>query len=120
MAKTVKVIGQRPANIPADWRIYNAPRPLYGDQTWQGDFFHGIFYAAVNLINDEANLYIQLNTNLDGWILEYVAEETAVAESLAFYREHYPADAIEIDPQDPDHRRWLVDAWLERQKESGR
>ena len=37
----------RPADIPADWTIYNAPRPLYGHKRWQGDFRHGIFFAAV-------------------------------------------------------------------------
>ena len=37
----------RPADIPADWTFYNAPRPLYGHKRWQGDFRHGIFFAAV-------------------------------------------------------------------------
>ena len=29
------------------YTVYNAPRPLLGHEHWQGDFRHGIFYAAV-------------------------------------------------------------------------
>ena len=29
------------------WTVYNAPRPIMGHKTWQGDFRHGVFYAAV-------------------------------------------------------------------------
>ena len=35
-----------PQDIPDGWVIGNAPRPLAGQITWQGDFRHGIFYAA--------------------------------------------------------------------------
>jgi len=31
----------RPTNIPEDWIIMNAPRPLVGDKEWRGDFRHG-------------------------------------------------------------------------------
>lgn len=29
------------------WTVYNAPRPIMGHELWQGEFRHGIFYAAV-------------------------------------------------------------------------
>jgi hypothetical protein len=35
-----------PADIPEGWKIANAPRPLAGERTWDGQFRHGIFYAA--------------------------------------------------------------------------
>ncbi len=28
------------------WDVYNAPRPIPGEITFQGEFRHGIFYAA--------------------------------------------------------------------------
>src|ERR1019366_515437 len=34
-----------PEQIPAGWLIVNAPRPLNGEITWDGEFRHGTFYA---------------------------------------------------------------------------
>jgi len=44
---TFHTIRTRPENIPEDWSIYNAPRPIPGEIVWDGDFLHGVFYAAV-------------------------------------------------------------------------
>lgn len=35
-----------PFGIPEGWVIANAPRPILGPMTWQGEFRHGVFYAA--------------------------------------------------------------------------
>ena len=114
--KLVKVIGTRPDHIPEGWPIYNAPRPLYGEPTWTGDFIHGIFYAAVDPADDYGARFIQCNTNLDAWQLEWVSEEEAVVEAMQRLTDEYPVEAAEIDPADPDHRKWLVASWVERQR----
>jgi hypothetical protein len=36
-----------PAGLPAGWLIANAPRPLNGERTWQGQYRHGVLYAAM-------------------------------------------------------------------------
>jgi len=37
------------------WTVYNAPRPIYGHEQWQGDFRHGVFFAAVAPTDDPAD-----------------------------------------------------------------
>ncbi len=122
--KQIKVIGSRPAHpstssgfgIPTGWPIYNAPRPLYGDPTWTGDFIHGIFYATVDPSDPYGPGFIQRNAELDAWELVWVSEEEAVAESMARLVVEYPVEATEIDPEDLEHREWLITSFLERQR----
>ncbi len=120
----IKVIGVRPTHeshtgrpIQADWNIWNAPRPLFGCETWTGPFYHGIFYAATDPADTDCEIWEARNISLDAWLLTYVAEDQAVAEALSHYKQKFPEEAAEIDPADPDHRRWLVDAWLDLQKD---
>jgi hypothetical protein len=86
----VKIVGEWPKNIPNNWTIWNAPRPLYGDTAWQGDFIHGIFYAAI----DPDSIFSESNTkdniSLDAWQLEFVTEEYAINKIKAYYVEKYP------------------------------
>lgn len=88
------VIGNRPTQtpdgkpIPLQAVIYNAPRPLYGDPTWQGDFIHGIFYAIANDAREHKD-----NVSLDGWSIRWVTEQRAIQWARAYYRREYPAEA---------------------------
>ena len=113
--KQVKVIGTRPTQAPTGWPIFNAPRPLYGDPTWTGDFIHGIFYATVDPTDPYGPGFIQRNAELDAWELVWVSEEEAIGESLDYYREKLPKLYANIDPYDKDHRGMLIDGWRERQ-----
>ncbi|HEX4620125.1 MAG TPA: hypothetical protein VH208_01035 [Myxococcaceae bacterium] len=38
--------GPTAPDVRPEWLVVNAPRPLPGRITWQGDFLCGIFYAA--------------------------------------------------------------------------
>lgn len=109
---TRKVIGQRPADLPESWLIFNAPRPLWGHRSWEGDFFHGRFYAAIDPQGEDAAEMIRDNNESDAWTIEYVSEEQAVAESLAYY-ETFSLN-LEIDPADPEQRRQLLEGWWQR------
>lgn len=71
------IIGSRPAEAPEGAWIFNAPRPLYGAVTWQGEFVHGIFYAAILPADDYAENFIRQNVSLDGWVLCYFSKEDA-------------------------------------------
>jgi hypothetical protein len=74
-ATVQRLIEDRPADIPEGWLIFNAPRPLWGQRQWTGEFRHGIFYAAVDPAEPDTkqlSWMLQQNADLDGWLLEYV------------------------------------------------
>jgi hypothetical protein len=50
------------------WAVFNAPRPIPGEITFQGEFRHGIFYAAGPL-----EQYAQVWTDLDAWPVELIS-----------------------------------------------
>lgn len=79
----------RPAEIEPTWRIFNAPRPLYGDKLWRGDFIKGVFYAAVNPAGPDADVKVELNASLDADELVYVTEDMLVAVAVGYFRKEY-------------------------------
>jgi len=95
----------RPADIPADWTIYNAPRPLYGHKRWQGDFRHGIFFAAVAPGGDPADEfgdaaeYHKRNRELDGHECLWVSKADVMAYGAQKAAE-YEVDLDEFDYKD--------------------
>ena len=107
----------RPADIPADWTIYNAPRPLFGHAHWRGDFRHGIFFAAVAPEGDPADEFgdaagfHKRNRELDGHVCVWIskAEVMAFASKLA---QMFEISLVEFDWK--DFVSWFVDNY-ERQ-----
>lgn len=93
-----QVLGTLPPHIPTSQLIFNAPRPLYGE-TWQGDFRHGIFYAAVDPYTPDGLRHAELNHALDGWIIEYISKDTIwkYGEELA---EEYKVSLDDFDFDD--------------------
>ena len=91
----VKIVGKRPNHIPENWTIWNAPRPLYGDTAWEGDFVHGIFYAAIDPDSPFSESNIKDNISLDAWQLDFVTEEYAIEEVTAYYLKKYP-DEVDL------------------------
>ena len=94
-----RVIAERPtvvqhdctgktALILPDWPIYNAPRPLYGTVTWQGDFVSGIFYAAIDPEDGFGHDMEDQNLALDARVLEYLTEDEAVAMARTYYADN--------------------------------
>lgn len=95
----------RPDDIPADWTIYNAPRPLYGHKRWQGDFRHGVFFAAVapegnpaDEFNDAAGFH-KRNRQLDGHVCMWVPKVDVMAYGAQKAAE-YGIDLDEFDYPD--------------------
>ena len=106
----------RPAHIPADWIVFNAPRPLDGSElgsnrwaTWEGEFHHGIHYAAVNPRDSFAIQRIRDNVALDAWVVRYVTDEEIADAMGTFCREN------EIDRSDYEwdelRTTYLRNAW---------
>jgi len=72
----MRLLEPRPANAPADALIFNAPRPLCGHEGWEGEFRHGIFYVAIFPQDRYAPGFIKETVSLDGWLCEYISDET--------------------------------------------
>lgn len=79
-----RLIEPRPANVPEGWPIFNAPRPLVGDISWQSEFRHGVFFVAIDPGGENAKYCVKRNSELDAWLCEYVTEES-VMEWLKVY-----------------------------------
>ena len=56
--------------IPAEYTVVNAPHPIPGRIVWQGDFRHGIFYAAGPLTEYKAAW-----ESLDAWECRLISNE---------------------------------------------
>lgn len=106
------VRGERPKTtpsnqpIPDDWIIFNAPRSLYASfdnnnypLDWQGEFIHGIFYAAVSPDDIRS---IKRNNELDGWALIWHNKEEIYAWLNQYYADYYPGRKINLDEFDQE------------------
>jgi hypothetical protein len=65
-----------PDYVPSDAVIFNAPRPLFGEE-WQGDFCCGIFYAAIGPSDYNRINFIEENRKLQAAVLIFISEEEA-------------------------------------------
>ena len=88
-----RAMWQPPQEIPAGWVIGNAPRPIAGQITWQGDFRHGIFYAASpempgGLFGWEAD---------DAYLVTFTTNEEIAVKVAAKLAEYGYGSAEELD-----------------------
>jgi hypothetical protein len=115
----LKVTGQRPENVPAGWAIYNAARPLLGNLTWEGDWFNGPHYAAVDPADIDEDWMAK--TNLEDRLateIEYVDEETALDDQISYYEGLMDQVAAQAKAgrDDPDTRQKILEGWRNRQR----
>ncbi len=76
------VLAECRRDVPENWWVFNAPRPLYGSLceckdgpkafTWQGEFQFGIFYAAVDPQDPYARMWLAENFSLRATLLHYI------------------------------------------------
>lgn len=91
--------------IERGWTIYNAPRPLLGHETWQGDFRHGVFFAAVAPDGDPADEFgdaphfHERNRQNDGYTCEIVSREAVMAYGVTV-AEKYRITLADVDYDD--------------------
>jgi len=106
------VHGEWPATVggvETSWRIFNAPRPLPGSVTWDGEFHHGIFYAAIDPEDDYATELEERCISLDGHLVIPIEKEEVVEWCRAYYAAEYPKDAIDVTEIDYED---LVMSWV--------
>lgn len=91
---------ERPANIPTDALVFNAPRPLFGTltsdgaQTWQSGFLSGVHYAAVTPDDSYRQEWLRHNKENDAVLVWYVTE--AEAKAIA---KQYTVDYLASHPK---------------------
>jgi len=83
--QTYYYIGNRPENIPENWTIWNAPRPICGNEAWDGEWLHGRFYTAIDPDDEFAEKMVTENISLDAWMIEYITIEEAKERVRAEY-----------------------------------
>src|SRR5262245_48568365 len=91
----------RPADVPNDALIFNAPRLMTGHAGWQGEFQHGRFYVAVDPSAHMAEAHIRNNVSLDGYLCEYITDDDIRKWATEHAREHY------LTVEEDDWQLWV-------------
>lgn len=121
--ETRKVVNfPRPQEAPKGWEIYNAPRPLFGTRdgdkvyTWEGEFISGIFYAAINPDDPDAEMWREENEKLHATRLEFVTRQSVIDEMVAYYQQRYPDRVKKIFSKHPLEEQktqdMLIQTWF--------
>lgn len=84
-ARTVIIFGPRPPEAPAGWIVMNAPRPLDGTTTWQGDWNCGLHYAAIDPSDPHSGHMITDNLEACAVVVRY--QDLSHAKPIV--RHHY-------------------------------
>lgn len=83
--------------IPANWLIFNAPRPLAGHVGWIGEFRHGLFYVAIDPGDEWGQRYIRRTIELDGWLIEFVDRVTTLKAFAQKTIDEYRLYTVPVD-----------------------
>ena len=100
------VCAEHPTDIPQDWVICNAPRPIVGTKIWTGPFITGVLYAAFAMDDEQSDWMIMRNSIQDAVMVFYHTESALVSLAMAYYRKNYPDTIDEIDKV--EQRKWLI------------
>ena len=82
-----------PDDLDPAWPIVNAPRPLFGQRTWEARFRHGIFYAADSEIRGGTFGW----KADDAWLVEFITNEQITKRGAAKLAEHGYATLKDAD-----------------------
>lgn len=96
------------------WAVANAPRPIPGEVTWQGDFRHGVFYAAGDLF-----MYGNSWASLDAWPVVPITNQEVLSKLEAYCAENGVefAEALAEYPYEGDIAQFAEDCgfpWREK------
>lgn len=94
-----RVIGDRPA-LEAGDVVFNAPRPLYGEDVETGLMGFSVVVGSDTYGRDG---YIEQNRRLDARVIEWLSRDEALAEAHAYVTAEYGADVADDDT--------LLDVW---------
>jgi hypothetical protein len=100
----------RPANVPREWPVYNAPRPLPGTATWESDWRRGRHFAAIDPVDERKDEMLRDIEALDGWQVVEVVPADFMAWIAERCREYdYDGD---LEPlMDGFRSQYLREGW---------
>lgn len=90
-----RVFAAKTFDVPENWIVMNAPRPLLGHQTFSnGPFLSGRYYAAIDPCDSMASIYIEKNRQLDARVVIQASKAVQVEMALVElkYAEQYRSD----------------------------
>lgn len=93
-----RMVSAMPVTFPDNWIVMNAPRPLLGSRTMEGEFLTGRFYAGIDPEDAMAGQFIKANEKLDARIVVAVSRETQMA--LALHGNEYRTKYMEYEPNE--------------------
>lgn len=85
-------------DAPVGAIVMNAPRPLIGNQTMDGDFVTGRHYAVITPSDPMAGAFVEENRKLDARLLVIVPRETQMA--LALHGNPYREKYLSLNPDE--------------------
>lgn len=77
-----RMVERLTVDVPATWIVMNAPRPLLGTRTMEGDFVTGCFYAVIDPCDPMAENFVSENEKLDARLLAEISRETQMEVAL--------------------------------------
>lgn len=92
-----RMVERAPVVAPEGWIVMNAPRPLLGNQTMEGAFLSGRFYAAIDPLDSMAAAFIKENEKLDARMVVVVSREMQM--SMALHGNKYRDQYLALDAQ---------------------
>lgn len=72
-------------DVPSDWIVMNAPRPLYGTKEGLGYGPEGAFTVAIDPADEQAAWMVKENRGLDACTVLYLPDELLFQVGLAHY-----------------------------------
>lgn len=103
----------RPVGMPEEWRIFNAPRPLWGTETWSGEFCKGVLYAAIQPGAEREEWMEEENRRLDAKELVFVDRAAALAAQQKIILDRYGEAEAREYVDDSGNADWLVEQYLD-------
>ena len=83
-------------DVPNGWIVMNAPRPILGQKTMEGDFVSGRHYAALDPADSMTDVYIKENVKLDARVLVVVPREMQM--DVALHGNKYRDNYLQVAP----------------------
>jgi len=98
--KSYLTFSPRPSDVPENWIVFEAPRPLDGDKTWRGGEGLGWHYAAVNP-EDPFSFprYLDLLRKNAARVVKYVSEKDYLEWLKTYFEDPEELNPVLADPE---------------------
>jgi N12 class adenine-specific DNA methylase/predicted RNA methylase len=90
-----RLVETLPDDIQDGWIVMNAPRPLRGNETFNGEFVSGRFYSVIDPDDLMAEKYVEKNLELDARLLVAIPRDLQM--EMAMHGSNYRDRYMEVD-----------------------